>query len=392
MSIRLFLIPALAAMLQAAESPGVPGMNHFATDCYRQLARGRGNLVFSPFSITSALSMALDGARGQTAANMAAVLHTDPAAGNDAALSQLAAQLAQAANGGGNQLLNANRLWIQKGLPLEAHFQQRLNTYYNAPPVSLDFANPDAARAAINSWTSQHTNGKIQDLFAPGALNARTRLVLTSAIYFYGRWESTFRARDTRPAPFKLAAGNTAEVPFMNQTASFGYAETPSLQVLEMRYAGTGLAFDVLLPKAVEGLPELETSLTPENLGKWLGALQGRRVEVVMPKFRLEASFSLRDNLSLMGMGEAFSGAADFSGIDGRRDLALSAVVHKAFVDVAEEGTEAAAATGAAVALVSMVHTPAKTVFRADHPFIFLIRDTHSGVLLFAGRLVNPKS
>lgn len=389
--LRLLIFSLLPLTLAASEAPAVPGMNQFATACYRQLAGGNGNLIFSPFSISSALSMALDGARGQTAAGMAAVLHRpNPAGDYDAALSELAAQLVQRGNTGGNQLRNANRLWVQSGLPLESAFQQRLETYYGTPPVPLDFASPDAARAAINDWTSQHTNGKIPELFGPGSLDSRVRLILTSAIYFYGKWQQAFQTRDTHPEPFKLPAGNPVDIPFMHQTAGFAYTATPALQILEMQYAGTGLAFDVLLPKAADGLPALEKSLTAGNLGVWLAALGKRQVEVILPKFRLDSEFSLRDALSRMGMRDAFTAAADFSGIDGRRDLALSNVVHKAFVDVSEEGTEAAAATGAAVALISAVQPPAHTVFRADHPFIFLIRDTRSGTVLFAGRLLHP--
>jgi serpin B len=175
----------------------------------------------------------------------------------------------------------------------------------------------------------------------------------------------------------------------MNQTGTFGYAETATAQILEMPYAGGALAFDVLLPKSPDGVAELEKSLTAENLAKWLGSLQHLTVDVALPKFRAESEFSLRDTLSGMGMPSAFKeGTADFSGIDDRRDLYLSQVVHKAFVDVTEEGTEAAAASGAVVGVVS--YQPPQR-FRADRPFAFVIRDTKSGVVLFAGRLVKPR-
>ena len=166
----------------------------------------------------------------------------------------------------------------------------------------------------------------------------------------------------------------------MNQTAHFGYTETPSAQILEMRYAGTGIAFDVLLPKTATGLPDLEKSLTLENLTGWLGNLTARNVQVSLPKFRVESEFSLRQALSAMGMPTTFTDKADFSGIDPKRGLAISDVVHKAFVDVAEQGTEAAAATGITMRATAM-HMPEQAViFRADHPFIFLIRDTRTGV------------
>jgi serpin B len=177
----------------------------------------------------------------------------------------------------------------------------------------------------------------------------------------------------------------------MNQTSHFGYIETPTAQILEMRYAGTGIAFDVLLPKTATGLPGLEKSLTLESLTGWLGNLTSRNVQVSLPKFRAESQFSLRAALSAMGMPIAFTTKADFSGIDPQRGLAISEVVHKAFVDVSEQGTEAAAATAIGVHATAMRMPEQPVIFRADHPFLFLIRDTRSGVVLFIGRLMNPQ-
>jgi len=255
----------------------------------------------------------------------------------------------------------------------------------------VDFSgNPEQARAAINSWTEQNTKSKIRELFGPGSLNGANRLVLTSAIYFYGKWQSAFAAKATHPEPFRLAGSGTVNADFMHQTGTFGYAETPSAQILEMRYAGTPVAFDIVLPKPPAGIAEVDAAIGPEELASWLGAIASRTVEVAVPKFRAEAEFSLEEALSRMGMPTAFTGRADFSGIDGRRDLLLSSVRHKAFVDVSEEGTEAAAATGVGVARVAM-KMPPRTVFRADHPFLFLIRDTRSGAILFEGRVMNPK-
>ena len=177
----------------------------------------------------------------------------------------------------------------------------------------------------------------------------------------------------------------------MNQTSNFGYTETPSAQILEMRYAGTGIAFDVLLPTTLTGLPNLEKSLTIGNLTGWLGQLTTRKVQVSLPKFRAESQFSLRKALSTMGMPTSFTGKADFSGIDPQRSLAISEVVHKAFVDVSEQGTEAAAATGITMRATAMRIPEQAVVFRADHPFLFLIRDTRTGIVLFIGRLVDPR-
>jgi serine protease inhibitor len=386
-------LPFFLAGALGASGGATPGLNHFATASYRELARGNDNLIFSPFSVSAAVSMLLDGARGQTARQMAAVLHqVYPDPKYQAQVASLEEALAKAGNTGANQLLIANGLWVQRGFAIQSDFKHSIETLYHAPLTQLDFLrDPEQARAEINSWTGEHTKGKILELYPAGSLDPSTRLVLTSAIYFYRKWQSPFHPQETRPEPFHLGAGGTVNTNFMNQTGTFGYAETPSIQVLEMRYAGTPLAFDVLLPKANDGLRDLEKSLTPEMLSQWLGALQSHKVEVGLPKFRAESQFSLRDALSQMGMPDAFTGAADFSGIDDRRDLTLSDVLHKAFVDVSEEGTEAAAATGGTVTFVAMLNAPRK-VFRADHPFAFLIRDAQSGVILFEGRLATPKS
>jgi len=367
-------------------------MNRFAAAAYRQLAQKDGNLILSPFSISTALSMLLDGARGQTAAGIAATLsQLQPGPAYHAAVASLAAELAKQANLGGNQLAIANGLWVQQGFPLESEFEQTVRKLYQAPLTPLDFqANAEKARHEINAWTAQHTNDKIPELFAPGSIEAATRMVLTSAIYFYGKWSAPFDPKNTRAEPFQLGGARTVDAMFMHQKTDFLYGETPSAQILEMKYQGTPLAFDILLPKANEGLAEVERSIKPDVLSAWFGALTSRKVETSIPKFRAESSFSLRDMLSRMGMADAFSRTADFSGIDGRRDLCVGGVVHKAFVDVSEEGTEAAAATGITVRPMAMRRLD-QTVFRADHPFAFFIRDTASGVILFEGRLMQPK-
>jgi serpin B len=296
-------------------------------------------------------------------------------------------QISTTGNADGNQFRNANRLWLQKNFKILPDFGDTLQRAYRAPAVQVDFArDTEGARAEINSWTERETHGKIRNLFGPGVLNADTRLALSSATWFLGKWEHAFHRSDTRPEPFQLIDGGKQEVDFMHQTGRFGYAETPSGQLLEMRYEGGGLAFDILLPK--QGKP---LDVDPGVLTGWLGKLQDRKVQVAVPKFRVESDFSLARTLAAVGMRSAFTSGADFSGIDDRRDLQISDVVHKAYVDVTEEGTEAAAATGTSMVLVAMQPTPPELVFRADHPFLFFIRDTRSGLILFTGRLLGPK-
>jgi serine protease inhibitor len=368
------------------------GLNRFSASVYEQVAKGGGNVILSPFSISSALSMTMAGARGQTAAEMCKVLgqmRDDPKYHEQ--YHALIDQILKAANGGGNQLLSANRLWIQQDFNTLAQFRDTLQNVYQAPAAKVDFEhNLESARAAINAWTGEQTKGKIHDLFAPGTLDGRTRLVLSSAVYFYGKWEHAFQRTETRPEPFTLSSGTTEQADFMHQTGRFGYAETPVGQLLEMRYAGTGLALDILLPKKGAPSDTLEAGLDPDRLSAWLGSLGNRSVQVAIPKFRIEYQTSLVPVLQTLGMRSAFSPTADFSGIDDRRDLQISQVVHKAYVDVNEEGTEAAAATGVGVALVAMVRSEVP-VFRADRPFAFQIRDTRSGLVLFTGRVTDPK-
>jgi serpin B len=389
---RIILPILLTSSLSAADARITPAMNAFTIASYKQLARGDSNLILSPFNIATALSMALAGARGQTAEEIQAVLHLHYDSSYDAALGALLADLTKAGNSEGSELHTANGLWVQKGLAIQPAFENTLANNYHAPLTPLDFiANPEAARSEINRWTEEHTKEKIKNLFPAGSLDAQTRLVLTSAIYFYGNWQDPFVTSRTQPAPFILLTGAPAQANFMNQTSHFGYTETPAAQILEMRYAGTGIAFDVLLPRTTTGLPDLEKSLTSQALNGWLGELTDRNVQVSLPKFRTESQFSLRKTLSTMGMPTAFTDKADFSGIEPKRGLAISEVVHKAFVDVSEHGTEAAAATGITMRATAMRMPEQTIVFRADHPFLFLIRDTRSGGVLFAGRLMNPR-
>jgi serpin B len=388
-----FVLPILfAATLPGADSHLANPMNSFAVDAYQQLAQGDENLIFSPCNVATALSMALAGSRGQTAQEIQSVLHLHNDTTNNVALEALLADLAKAGNTGGNELLTANGFWVQKGFTVQPAFENTLATSYLAPLTRVDFIGGfEKARSQINEWTEEHTKGKIKNLFPAGSLNARSRLVLASAIYFYGKWQAPFITSLTRPAPFILPTRATTEADFMNQTSHFGYAETTSAQILEMRYAGTGIAFDILLPKSVTGLPDLEKSLTKDTLTGWVGTLSTRKVRVSLPKFRAESEFSLERALSMMGMLTAFTDKADFSGISPERPLWISEAVHKAFVDVSEQGTEAAAATGLAMTFAAVRAPDPVVVFRADHPFLFLIRDTRSDVVLFMGRLTNPR-
>jgi serpin B len=226
------------------------------------------------------------------------------------------------------------------------------------------------------------------DLIPPGALNQLTRLVLTNAIYFKGSWASRFEKRNTRQAPFTLTNGDKVNVPMMNQTETFNYMQAEDFQVLEMPYVENELSMFIFLPKKFDGLNKFEKTLTSENLSLWLTKLRKTKVVVSVPRFKVTSEFGLSDVLKSMGIKDAFTPQADFSAMSGMKDLHISAVLHKAYVDVTEEGTEAAAATGIVVGVTSVQPPPPE--FRADHPFVFLIRDNRTGNILFIGRVLNP--
>lgn len=371
----------------------VEGNNAFAVDLYGQLRNQSGNLFFSPASVSTALAMTYAGARGDTASQMAKTLHfTLPPERLHPAMGALLADLNASHNG--YQLRVADALWVQRSYPILDGFLKLNKEDYGAGLNQVDFkAATEAARLTINKWVEQKTNDKITNLIQPGALNTETRLVLTNAIYFKGDWQTHFERGATEDEDFHLSHAQRIRVPLMNRQGGFNYFDGGRFQALELPYVSGELSMIVLLPRELDGLPELETSLTAANMRQWLGQLRHvPKVIVAMPKFKMTQQFGLGNTLARMGMPKAFERDADFSAMSSERDLWISEVIHKAFIDVNEEGTEAAAAT-AAVMLGFAMHAPDPTppvVFRADHPFIFLIRDNRSGSILFMGRVTDP--
>jgi len=380
--------------------------NEFALELYAKLRQREGNLFFSPYSISTALAMTYAGARGQTDTQMAKVLHFPTVPSETvlvkntfartrfhSAFGTIVKDLNTRGEKGGYELTVANALWGQKGYGFLEEFLQLVKANYDGQLNEVDFMRAaESARKTINAWVEKKTNNKIKDLIGRGALDKMTRLVLTNAIYFKGNWERQFKKDRTKDAPFTLLSGEKVDVPMMNQKAEFKYMETEDFQALELPYVDNELSTIILLPKEFDGLPEFEKELTTENLSRWLGKLRKREVIVSVPKFKMTSQFGLASVLKSMGMTDAFSpGSADFSGMNGKRDLFISAVIHKAYVDVNEEGTEAAAATAVTMKVTSIGPTRIP-VFRADHPFLFLIRDNLSGSILFIGRVVNPSA
>ncbi len=391
------LIAALPAWtLSAAETHDpasvVSGNTRFAFDLYARLKSSDGNLFFSPYSISTCLAMTWAGARGDTEAQMARALHFDT---NQAMLHSGFGALQSGLNAVQEKkkvALNiANALWAQQDHPFLPAFLDLARRDYAARVQQVDFrTGAEPARKDINDWVSGKTAGRIQDLVPAGALDSMTRLVLVNAIYFKGTWATQFKAKNTAPDPFTTAPGQTTQAQFMNLTASFNYAGADGLQLLELPYAGGDLSMVVLLPAETNGLKALEDGLSADKLALWLGQAGEQKVKVFLPKFKMTGQFGLAQTLAALGMTDAFSASADFSGLDGARDLYVSAVIHKAFVEVNEEGTEAAAATAVGFEAMATMQPVTEVVFRADHPFLFLIRDVHSGSILFLGRVTDP--
>jgi serpin B len=377
--------------------------NRFACDIYSRLAGEDGNagsnIFFSPYSISSALAITSEGAKGTTADEIRSVFYFPV---NDSARREGYSAMNAGINTGdpSYSLRTANALWAEKTFPFLAEYTSTAEQYYGANITNLDFiGQPDESRKTINSWVEDRTENRIRDLIPAGVITPMTRLVITNAVYFKGKWVKQFDTNKTADAEFRTAPGKTMMVPMMQRTdedAVFLYAENSDLQMLSLPYehsTGKQLSMVVLLPRA-DNLTGIEASLSADTLSAMLQSAGSQRVMVYLPKFTVKTGYTrMGDTLAAMGMPTAFSAGADFSGMDGRKDLFISDVIHQAFVDVNEEGTEAAAATAVVMRLAAAPGNPAPVpVFRADHPFIFLIRDDETGTILFMGRIANPVS
>lgn len=370
----------LLTLLLALACSGLAGADDFSARLYRQLASQPGNLFFSPYSVQAALAMAAGGARGQTRTEMLQVLGLDDPRKMAAVARQLRSKGFQ----------EGNRVWVdnsQKLLPAYVQFTRE----FGAEATRLDFRGAAvAARGTINKWVADKTANKIPELLPQGSLNSLTRLVLTNAVYFKDSWKQAFDKKQTLPAPFRLIPNGETTVSMMNGSAPLAYGKNDQVAVCELPYAGD-FSMSVVLPHKFDGLPEVEKGLTPAALQGYLGLAKPRKkVNVSLPRFKVESKYSLKSSLEALGMPTAFSGKADLSGIGGERDLFISQVFHGGFVDVNEEGTEAAAATAVVISLRSAPAHDDTPTFRADHPFLYLIRHRPSGTIVFMGRVLKP--
>lgn len=391
--------------LERDQNPDVPaadlellveGNTAFALDLYQALRPDHaGNLFYSPFSISQALALTRAGARGETEDAIAATLHFDlepdrfhPANNAlDLALAKLSEPLDDPDAGDPLALNIVNALWGAQDKAFEAEFLDTLAVNYGAGMHRLDFkGDPEGSRETINTWVEGETNDRIKDLLPQGSISPSTALVLTNAIFFKASWATQFAENGTQNAPFTLADGEAVDVPMMHVSEGFSFADNADYSAVRLPYAGHQTSMVVIAPKGDFG--SFEDTLDSAQLDTIIGSLESGMLELSFPKFTFESDVPLTQTLQDMGMGIAFSGSADFSGIDGTRSLAITDVLHKAFVAVDEEGTEAAAATAVVVGETSV---PTFEPLAIDRPFLFLVRDDTTGSVLFIGRVMDPR-
>ncbi|MBI2389635.1 MAG: serpin family protein [Deltaproteobacteria bacterium] len=377
---------ATATALAPVSPKIVDADNAFAADLYAVVGKSPGNVVFSPTSIATALAMTWTGARGKTAMQMEKTLHLPPSpfdvhGGYGALLSRL-----ESSGAGDPELHVANRLFGQKGLAFEAPFLATTKAHYGAGLEALDFAGaPEPSRLFINQWVEKQTRDRIKDLLPAGAVDSSTRLVLTNAVYFKGAWMTAFDKKATRDEPF-----GAKKVPTMHASQDASYFEAKDAQVLELPYkrasADHAVSMVIVLPREADGAAKLPAGRIFELLGT--KTFSSREVDMSIPRFKTTMPLELGPVLKSLGMIDAFGASADFGGIS-KTPMYISRAIHKAFVDVNEEGTEAAAAT-AIVMREGAAVPPPKVTFRADHPFVWALKDQSTGALLFVGRVDDP--
>ena len=364
----------------------VKANNQFAFELYDELSKEHENVFFSPYSIDVALAMTYEGANSKTKGEMERALHIPT---DDKLRRSSYAKLYNILNNKSNSyiLKTANALWIQRDFRILDSYKEVISKYYCGKVENIDFKNnPDKAREIINNWVKKETEGKIRELIPKNGVNDMTRLVITNAIYFKGTWEREFDKDKTHDEDFWINKDKKVKVKMMTTRGVFNYAEDAKFQVLELPYKGDDIAMLVFLPKDINP----NVSLSIDEFYSLKDNLKEEEIEVFIPKFKMEMGYNLNRPLYNLGIREAFSYDADFSKIDGKKDLFIQNVFHKAFIEVNEEGTEAAAATAVVVGLKSAPPKEYK-IFKANHPFIFFIVDKRTDLILFMGKIVNPE-
>jgi serpin B len=366
--------------------------NSFAFELFKKIDDNPKNVLFSPYSISSALAMTYAGAREETALQMSKTMHYSLSQQQlHEGFRNLNRDIQPGEDMESCELHSANALWLQEKYGILDNYYKICQKYYGAAFHYTDFINqPEKSRANINKWVEDKTNEKIKDLIPKNAISDLTRMILTNAIYFYGKWATPFEKKHTEKADFYLSDGTTVLADFMNHPKKrFLYYEDSLFQILEMPYEGDKYAMSIFLPTTGKSLTSLDQLLQTDQLKQLQRKMKAYQLEVLIPRFQFSYAISLEKTLSEMGMPIAFSNAADFSGMTGQKDLKIDKVIHKAFIEVNEEGTEAAAAT-AVIMVERSTYMPDKKVFNANRPFAFIIQDKESGSILFMGKVLDP--
>lgn len=382
-----------SAVPRALTAKAAAAVNDFSFSLFGQLSAGKKgeNIFVSPYSVISALTMCYAGARGETENEMSQALSIAPDIHKSmgALISELNTVPADVA-----QVKTSNAMWPAKGTKVLPEFSQTLRTWYDASLTPLNYkANPEAARHVINKWVSKQTNKKIEDIIQPGLLTKNTAMVLTNAVYFKSNWGTSFDPEKTRPAPFWAEPNQSVKITMMSRTDdNINYAKLNGAEMAELPYAGGRFSMIVMLPDKSSNIDALEHAMTAQQVAQWAASMSPKRVKLFIPKFKQENDYDLAQVLAKMGMPSAFkAGTANFSGITGERNISISDVVHKTFIEVGEEGTEAAAATAVIMMKTSLMPQQKDAIeFRADRPFIYLIKDNNSGAVIFIGKYAKP--
>ncbi len=394
------ILTALLNPVRGAEQSSVEeiakAINAFGVNLYREFGSEPANIVVSPFSIHTALAMSYAGARGATAREMAGVLQFTEAARDIHAGYRVLLKGTTERSRSGCEIVVANSLFAQSGYLFLKPFQELLRDNYDGSTYEVDLTGSPgfdpvkaaAARKQINNWIADKTRGKISQILPSTFPDPDTRLMLVNAVWFKGKWATQFQKAATADAPFYLATEGFVTVPMMNLKANFAYADWDDVQILQVPYTGEHFSMVFCLPKNSRELAAIEKSLSFRKIEKWSQSIKLRKVMVSLPRFRLVSELELNAPLGRLGLKQSFSDSADFSGITPEKPFYIKAALHKAYVDVDEEGTEAAASTVIIFDESSVADNP--IIFNANHPFLFLIRDNHTGLILFIGRVADP--
>jgi serpin B len=363
-------------------------VNSFAFDFIKEL-NNNDNIFISPYSIFTALAMTYEGARGITAEEMKSLLNIEQ---DNESFHKYMEDLYELLNKENNDynISTANALWVKDDYQLLETYLNVIRNYYGGNATEVDFSKSEEAANIINKWVENNTNGLIEDLILPDYITIMTVLILTNAIYFKGNWEVQFDQVNTTDREFTEPSGETIEVPTMSLVETnnyFNYTETDDLQILELKYSGNDISMLILLPKD-KGLSAIIDNIDADSFSELRESMVENNVDIYLPKFKVETEYQLNDYLIDLGMVTPFTTSADFSGMNGYKELFISRVVHKAFIEVNEEGTEAAAAT--AVIMERLSIEPEKIVFDCNHPFMYLIQHKQTGTILFMGTINNP--